>query len=102
MYLRIVSSPLNRYHHLWSQFLITDGLVCRQYTPGPTSEPLTVTIIPSSYQATLLFQYHDHQQAGHLSPDKTAAKIRHVGYWIGMLHDIDRYCQNCSVCQASK
>ena len=94
--------PLNRYRQLWPQLLIKDGLVCRQYTPGPTSEPLIVPIIPSSYQSTLLFQYHDHPQAGHLCPDKTAAKIRQIGYWVGMLHDIDRYCQNCSVCQASK
>ena len=45
-------------------------------------------IIPS-LQATLLFQYRDHPQAGHLGPDKTAAKIRQVGYWVGMLHDMD-------------
>ena len=76
--------------------------MCRHYTPGPTSEPLTVPIIPSSYQPTLLLQYHDHPQAGHLGPDKTAAKIHQVGYWVGMLHDVDKYCQNCSVCQASK
>ena len=95
-------SPLNCYRQPWPQLLIKDNLVYRQYTPGPTSEPLIVPIIPSTYQATLLFQYHDHPQAGHLGPDKTAAKIRQVGYWVGMLHDIDVYCQNCLVCQASK
>ena len=94
--------PLNRYRQLWPQLLIKNNLVCRRYTPGPTSEPLIVPIIPSTYQATLLFQYHDHPQAGHLGTDKTAAKIRQVGYWVGMLHDIDTYCQNCLVCQASK
>ena len=25
-----------------------------------------------------------------------------MGYWVGMLHDITEYCENCSVCQASK
>ena len=39
--------PLNRYRQLWSQLLIKEDLVCRQYTPGPASEPLTVPIIPS-------------------------------------------------------
>ena len=43
-------SPLNRYRQLWPQLLIKDNLVCRQYTPGPTSEPLIVPIIPSAYQ----------------------------------------------------
>ena len=94
--------PLNRYRQLWSQLLIKDGVVCRQYTPGPTSESVIVPIIPSSYQLTLLHQYHDHPQAGYLAPDKTAAKIRQMGYWVGMLHDVDKYCQECTVCQASK
>ena len=70
-------SPLNRYRQLWPQLLIKDNLVCRQYTPGPTSEPLIVPIIPSAYQAILLFQYHDHPQAGHLGqlgPDKNCSK----------------------------
>ena len=61
---------------------------------------LTVPIIPSSYQSVLLNQYHI--QAGHLGPDKTATRIRQVGYWFGMLQDIDHYCKECIICQASK
>ena len=75
----------------------TSRVVCRHYTPGPTSEPRTVLITPLSYQSTLLHQYHDHPTADHLVADKTAAKITQVGYWVGMLHDIT---ENCSVCQA--
>ena len=40
--------PLNHYRQLWQQLLIKDGVVCRHYTPGPTSEPLTVPIFPFS------------------------------------------------------
>ena len=25
-----------------------------------------------------------------------------MDYWVGMLHDITTYCENCSVCQAYK
>ena len=94
--------PLNRYRQLWSQLLLKDGLVCRQYSPGPAADLLTVPIIPPSYQSVLLNQYHDQPQAGHLGPDKTAAKIRQIGYWVGMLQDIDCYCKECIICQASK
>ena len=66
--------PLSRYRQLWQQLLIKDGLVCRHYTPGPTSEPLTVPIILSSYQSTLLHQHHDHPAAGHLRADKLQQK----------------------------
>ena len=46
--------PLNRYRQLWSQLLLKDGLVCRQYSPGPAADLLTVPIIPPSYQSVLL------------------------------------------------
>ena len=93
---------MNHNRQLWPQLLIKDNLVCRQYTSGPTSELLIVPIIPSMYQATLLFQYHDHSQEGHFGSHKTAAKICQAGYWAGMPHDIDTYCQNYLVCLASK
>ena len=66
--------PLRCYRQLWSQLLVEDGLVCRQYSPGPMSDLLTVPIIPLSYQPTLLHQYHDQPRAGHLGPDKTVDK----------------------------
>ena len=94
--------PLNRYRQLWSQLTLKEGLVCRHYTPGPTMETVTVPIIPSALQSDLINQYHDAPGAAHLGPEKTAAKVRHVGYWVGMLQDIDQYCRKCSVCQASK
>ena len=94
--------PLRRYRQLWSQLLLKDGLVCRRYQPGPVCELTTVPIIPSSCRQSLLLQYHSQPSAGHLGPEKTAARIRQVGYWVGMLHDIDQYCKECSVCQSSK
>ena len=74
--------------------------MCRQYSPGPAADLLTVPIIPPSYQSILLNQYQP--QAGHLGPAKTVARIRQVGYWVGMLQDIDQYCKECIICQASK
>ena len=70
--------------------------------PGPINELITVPIIPSSYRHTLLLQHHTHPSAGHLGPDKIASRIRKVGYWVGMLYDINQYCRECSVCQSSK
>ena len=83
-------------------FYLKDGLICRRYTPGPTAEPVTVPLIPTSLRISLLHQHYAAPQAGHLGPDKTAGRIRQVGYWVGMLRDIEQYCQACSTCQASK
>ena len=65
-------------------------------------EPVTVPLIPRTLQLDLIHQYHDAPGAARLGPKKTAAKVRHVGYWVGMLHDINKHCHECSVCQASK
>ena len=51
---------------------------------------------------TLLKQHHDTPSAGHLGFEKTVAKVCQVGYWVGMLRHIDRYCRECSVCQRTK
>ena len=59
--------PLRCYRQLWSQLLVKDGLVCRQHSPGPTSDLLTwflsfyYPINPLS-----LHQNHNQSQAGHL------------------------------------
>ena len=94
--------PLRRYKQLWSQLLMKDGIVCRQYTPGPNSEKLLVPIIPKSYQQEVLHQCHDAPNAGHVGADKTATKVRQLGYWVGMMHDINQYCRECVTCQSSK
>ena len=77
--------PLHRYRQLCSQLLLKDGLVCRQYQPGSVIDLTTVPIIPSSYRQPLLLQYHSQPSAGHLGPEKTAARLQQVRYWVGML-----------------
>ena len=94
--------PLRRYKQIWSQLLLKDGIVCRQYTPGPHSDKLIVPIIPKADQQKVLYQCHDVPKAGHVGSDKTAMKVRQLGYWVGMLHDINQYCSECVTCQSSK
>ena len=65
-------------------------------------DPVIVPVIPAALQTTVISQHPDVLGAGHLGPNKTAARMRQVGYWVGMLRDIDQYCHECSVCQTSK
>ena len=94
--------PLSRYRQLWSQLLLDNGIVYRRYTPQPAAGTVTVPLIPVTLQPSFLSQYHDSAQGGHLGADKTASRVRQVGYWVGMLGDIEQYCQSCLNCQASK
>ena len=86
--------PLSRYKQLWPQLLINDGIVCRRYAPTPHLPAVTVPLIPSSQRLTLLKQHHDTPSAGHLGFEKTVAMVCQVGYWVGMLRDIDRYVES--------
>ena len=94
--------PFSRYRQIWSQLRLQNGLVCRQYTPGPSGESVVVPLIPASLRSLLIQQSHDAPGAGHLGPDKTAGRIRPVGYWVGMLQDIETHCRQCHICQSSK
>ena len=94
--------PLSRYKQLWPQLFINDGIVCRRYAPTPHLSAVTVPLMPASQRLTLLKQHHDTPSAGHLGFEKTVAKVHQVGYWVGMLRDIDRYCRECGVCQRTK
>ena len=94
--------PFSRYKQLWSQLCLQNEIVCRRYTPTPRISPIVVPIIPESYRPTLLHQNHDAPAAGHLGFEKTVTRVREVGYWVGMLSDIDKYCRECTVCQSTK
>ena len=73
--------------------------MCHQYAPTPSLPAVVVPIIPASQRLALLQQHHDMPSAGHLGFEKTASKVHQVGYWVGMLQDINRYCRECTVCQ---
>ena len=79
-----------------------DGLVCRHYTPGPQSDKLLVYIIPKADQQGILHHCHDVTSAGHVGSDKTAMKVHQLGYWVGMLYEINQYCIECVTYQTSK
>ena len=50
----------------------------------------------------MLHQCHDAPNAANVGPDKTIMKVRQLGYWVGMIHDITLYCNECLTCQSSK
>ena len=82
------SRPLHRNKQLWPQLLLVEGVVCRRYTPGPTSTTVTVPILPMSLRKEALQHNHDHSSAGHLGVDKTLQRILKEAYWVYMASDV--------------
>ena len=94
--------PLCRYAQLWSQLLLLDGIVCRCYCPGPDSELITVPVLPCTLQKAALHQAHNAPGAGHQGQEKTLQRLRLDTYWVGMASDVNKHCQNCTLCQQAK
>ena len=95
-------SPLIRYRQLWPQLTLVEGIVCRKYTPGPTSDIITVPIIPDSLRCEALYQCLDSPITGHQGIDKSLERLRKVAYWINMARDIEKHCRECLTYQRFK
>ena len=94
--------PLSRYHQLWSQLCIQNGVLCRTYAPDPATGPITVPVVPNALQQQALQSSHDSPSAGHQGVEKTLFKLRQVAYWVNMASDVSKYCLACARCQQSK
>ena len=46
--------PLRRYAQLWSELDTVDGIVCRKYQPGPTSDTIVVPLLLETLHQTTL------------------------------------------------
>ena len=94
--------PLRRYRQLWAQLKLVDGVLCRNYIPSPTSESVTVPILPTSFRRQALIRNHDTPSAGHQGSDRTLERLRNEAYWVSMAQDVERHCRECTKCQQSK
>ena len=92
-------SSLRRYLQLWHQLSNVDGVVCRTYQPGPTSDVVKVPLMPTRLQQDALHQSHDLPGAGHQGTAKTLARLQQEAYWVGMAKDVQLYCQQYTTCQ---
>ena len=63
---------------------------------------MLVPLVPESCRSTILHQHHDTASAVLLGYEKTVARVHQVGYCVGMLQDIEKYCRECTICQCTK
>ena len=94
--------PMQRYRQLWSQLQVKDGILCRCYSPEPTSDQIMVPILPDSLRKEALQRNHDAPGAGHQGPDRTLKRLRQEAYWVSMAQDVDQHCRECTTCQQTK
>ncbi|KAL5517962.1 hypothetical protein EMCRGX_G003617 [Ephydatia muelleri] len=79
-----------------------EGVVYRTYIPGPTSEAITVPVLPACLRKEYLRLCHDSATGGHQGWHKTLHKLRREAYWVNMAQDADQHCRECNICQRTK
>ena len=94
--------PFSRYHQLWSQLKLREGVVYRTYIPGPTSQAITVPVLPACLRKEYLTLCHDSTTGGHQGWHKTLHKLRMEAYWVNMAQDADQHYRECNICQRTK
>ena len=78
-------SPFSRYHQLWSQLKLREGVVYRTYIPGPILEAITVPVLPACLRKEYLRLCHDSATGGH-QRHCTSCVGKHIGLtWPKML-----------------
>lgn len=83
---------------IWHQLSILDGVICCTHSPSFTLTSVTVVLIPVSLQQQVLYQTHNIPCAGHQGYLKMLNHLKEEAYWPGMAGDVQRYCQECSIC----
>ena len=92
--------PLRRYK--WSQLKLVDDIVCREYSPFPGSDVISVPVLPVCLHCNTLHCNHNICTAGHQGFDKTLQCLKQEAYWVNMARDVDAYCRQCTICQQAK
>ena len=94
--------PLSSLKQIWSQLTFVNKVLCRRYSPGPTSNTITVPALPKSLQSTALHSCLDDLSGDHMGYEKTLHKLEQEAYWVYMSRDVEQYCRQSTKCNASK
>ena len=94
--------PLRSYAYLWSQLVLSEGVVYRRNAIGPCEDVIQVPLIPHTMREEALRSCHSAPGAGHQGVEKTLARLRQEALWPNMHNDVKEFCKNCVLCQRSK
>ncbi|XP_053407213.1 uncharacterized protein LOC128559482 [Mercenaria mercenaria] len=80
------------------RFEIRNRLLYREYTAQNLDKSRQL-IVPKCLRETVMKVAHDSLLSGHLGIRKTSDRVLGELYWPGVMAEVRRYCQSCSICQ---
>ena len=80
-------------------YLVIDDVLFRIKIPKDKSlEQSLLLLIPESYVATILYQYHDSLLAGHQGVTRMYLTLKEKFYAHNLFNSIRKYVQSCHTC----
>jgi hypothetical protein len=96
------SPTYKSYWAQWQSLAVRDGVLERHWESADGKTKTVQTVIPRSKIMEVLAEMHGGPSGGHLGVNKTIDKVRWRYYWLYMRGDVERWCQQCDTCAASR
>ena len=86
---------------LSDQMELTDGVLYRKWHKEGSNTTQKQLVVPQGLRETVLEQLYDSKLSrGHFIFQKTLDRARQRFWWPNVRKDIERKCENCTLCQA--
>jgi hypothetical protein len=85
----------------WDRLKIMNKILYREYR-DQMDNVFYQYVVPLKQREFILKNNHDAAMCGHMGCEKTTDRMTHKFYWYKMNNDIEKYCQECVICQKTK
>ena len=86
----------------WKSLTLRDGVLERHGESADGKKKTAQIVIPHSKMKEVLAVMHGGTTGGHLGANKIIDKVRQRYYWLHLRGDVERFCQQCDTCAASR
>jgi hypothetical protein len=98
-----VRSPTYKsYWAIWKSPLVRDGVLEGPWESTDGRTKTAQVVIPRSKAKKVLTEMREGPSGGHFGVNKTFDKVKQWYYWLHSRDDVERWCQQCDTCAASR
>jgi hypothetical protein len=81
---------------------LRNGVLVHHWELADGKKKTAQVVIPHSKVKEVLAEMHGGTSGRHLGVNKTIDKVQHRYYWFHLRGDVERWCQQCDTCAASR
>jgi hypothetical protein len=96
------SPTYKNYWAQWKSLLVRDGVLERLWESADGRTKTAQVVIIRDKVKEVLTEIHGGPSEGRFGVNKTLAKVKQQYYWLHLKDDVERWCQQCDTCAASR